>query len=304
MAVDSDSKKIIILGSIAIILLIVVLFIVFTQLFSNPAPANEQYANFPDSGLRDEQAPVKEVLVPVVAPEEPGVVFDPVEETGPETVVTAPYSDWRDEIVSVSSNEGEAGGTYTPPATTDSSLQTKDSQAADDLIIEYQQNNSPLPYSDVDEFYDSLNIFPSFQMDKKDVNNCGEITVPTSESAYSRFISDIDENEVVICLGEAVANDCETAYAEYDITEDIQSSVYVAKREDGVCSVAQYYGHTHINFCSLVSVMESMTGVSNNFDTWQKEFATDPGETFSQLFTEQEGSPASFGKDCILHEIK
>lgn len=309
MALDSGSKKIIVLAIIAIVVLMVVFFLLFTRVFNDSANTDgEQYATFPESGTRSEgnvlPSTVRPVTVSTAPSPEPVAASNQNLDTTGQAGIQAPNQDWRDQIITTDTTA--SAGTYSPPENTPSSgpsPYTKESLIENGLVLEYPSIEIDPIYTDPGAFYESLNVFPSLNSIETGITDCGNLTVPSGESAYNRFLSRLSENDAVVCMGEAVADDCETAQLVYNVTEDIQVNIYVAERSDGLCGVSFSGNEDHINLCSIESTMEGFAGISMSDSEWQEAFAEEPGETAAQVLTSGVQGEATTQFDCVIHQL-
>lgn len=305
MSQETENRKVIALVIVAIVIAILMCVYVFWLLFGGSeqeGPAQEQVTTFPDSEqvqeivlLDDEDETTAGTYQPPV-----GTATDTAEE-----ILVAVESDWRDEVIKYSNNQSS----YTEEAP---------ANEVEEPIYVYENYDedydSPVVSSPPPSYvtpsrsaYISPNDIPiSIIYDKlseSSFSNCGKINAPNTEEGLEELLLSIAKNPEAICLGKAIAKNCEGARVA--VSNSFYSGyIYVAERNDGVCGIGSTFDRNMVSLCSVEDLMNLNTNQQNNFSYWQNLFDDDPGQTFADAY---EGSLnySESGKavDCQLYRL-
>lgn len=304
---DSDSRKIIILAIFVVVVLIILIVSFFMQRSGDEGSEESlKIAPFPDSVQRIDDASSGE--------EGAYVPFSPAENaTTSETSVAtnvhdfgqnnAPWeTNWQDDVVEYTEPAIAASGGYNSQTSQYTQTNTT-ALPAGNTVADYNSILSTLlEYAEGQTLGTNALVspIPSLREELSDKYNCGSVKVPEGESAYEDFFDDLGEMDEVICMGQAVADNCHSAILTVKSDIGINVYVYVAKRADGVCGSDFTPQADYINLCSIEATLNSLTGKKRTFTQWQKVFTEEPGETFASLYTDQ-----SFGtkSDCQVHSF-
>lgn len=334
---DSDNRKFLILGGIAVIVLIAVFFYILNNLLGSGDASSEQVVTpFPESGDRNDLPPQgtddydpfasSSSTAGVNYPDVTGGVDQYGEGTDPNTIPDVlrdrEEADWRDPVVSFSgqgtvadpdttSTEPSSGGTSGSPYSIDDLV-------AGGLMLDYPDPSAFYPKTvtlgdgtemsledalDLDKFTEATNPIPSLAEIFDRVESCGTLQMPTSESGVKDFLSRLYQFDQVVCMGEAVANDCDYAWAEVITPDKVKMWVYVAEKEDGSCGYGNTYKQGHVRLCDLAEAMNIATDENMPFESWQDQYTKMPGEMFSTLYATDAEYTGAAGLGCDLYEI-
>jgi uncharacterized membrane protein len=330
---DSDNRRFLIMGGIAVVILIAVFIYTLSMIFGPEDTSDQGMSSFPESGDRVDILPQEDVgYVPFTASStsdysigttsSAGAEADTLMDSVPDILRDRENTDWRDPVLSFSgqevgvtesaSNESGANSQTGSPYTSDtlfrdtglmpdypdaSLFYPKTVTLGDGTVIDLEDA------LDLDKFTEATNPIPSLTDEFKGVQSCGKIQMKTSD--IDTFLNRLHEYEPVICLGEAVANDCEYAWAEVDFADDTSLWVYVARKEDGTCGTGNTYVENTVRLCDLADAMNLVTGTNSNFDEWAEKYSKDPGEMFAKLYTSDEANLdlRNLGLSCDLYSI-
>ena len=299
---DSDTKKIIFLGVVAVVFMIIaVLSFFFRGALEEEAPP-VVYNNIETVNIQPlpSEMPIEEEVAPVSEVETEEVVL-------PETAAV----DWRDDVVVIESqsfsdesslglgnnlnqSETEVSSPYIPP-------QPYVYESPE--IAEY----IPFPEDYFDTDTTQTPVVPTIEMEYKQFpklrfDSCGSVTAPDDPIEQLLFLQKLESNTAVTCMGKAVADDCDAAKVKARVTSyDETGDVYVAERPDGVCGVGGEFNGL-VTLCSIVDIMNSGNAETEDFDHWKKVFATDPGSTFVQMYYAYVANPSGQNVDCVTYE--
>lgn len=288
---NSEKRKVILLIAAVVIIAALAFAYAYAQLFGskNETPVDNQYANFPTSGSSEvlNSDPIDDTLDFPTQPAETPVYIT-------ETVIETTETDWRDEIVQVSSlDTGSAAAAYNKQTVVDSSnaqSNLDDLYAASDSLSQLVKNitkSSPLPNGVPNEpmsFSEYSALFDLPKITSTSIIKCGNVDMPSNENEAQKFMSNFHNDKSAICMGQAIANNCATAKITVSEFEDYPQTLYVSKGTDGTCGIGSTFSSKNVSLCSVKEVMNAITGKDKEFLEWQKDFRAEPGKTFSSLY--------------------
>jgi len=315
---ESDTKKIIVLGITALVLIIGIFIFAFGQLFGDKETTNEEViAPFPENTYRDDVAeiPVTDQVVttlPLVSSTSDSSLTNL--ENIPEVLQGGEEADWRDDVFSLideqtqATNENSGSVSVTP---TNPSIETNDLQIDYDYSSYYPTYVS-LPNGeqilledaqDQEKFLEAVNPIPVLTELFSTVESCGRLKMPSSERAIDDFFDKLETYDEVICLGEATIADCEPAWTEVITPEGITMWVYVAEREDGVCGFGNTYKQDYVSLCDLEAALNETVNNDVSLTEWFLEYQDEPGALFARLYNSANSFTGASNMDCIKHQI-
>jgi len=296
---DKEVKKIIFLGIVAILVLLVFIIIML-------GPRNnseERHATFPDSTVvtgedvprigSAEVTPADFSTETIVAPTESVI----------EPFINMETDNWQDTIIT---SERTTQVEYNPSVTTSNTglnAATGNTFSRNDLIEGgvmtddlYVPRNRFFPLSEpiiADET--NLLLFPPVEIEPETLTvtrfrSCGNVSLGSSETAVQRYLSNMANTSEASCLGQAVANNCESSRVNVSaLSGAVSGSVYVTERNDGVCAVGVYVdGDDVLTLCSVTDSLNLslLPDSQKTFIEWQAVFAKEPGKTFASLISD------------------
>jgi len=116
-----------------------------------------------------------------------------------------------------------------------------------------------------------------------DAIDCGTISVPSSNIGLMVFASSLASDPTIVCFGEAIANDCETATASVYQDQVHGSTAYVAKRSDNSCGIGAAEVTGDVLLCDVTTIMNKVLGENKTETAWQSQFAADPGGSLASV---------------------
>ncbi len=319
----NSNRNLLIGGGILVVLLIALFIYMFTQFLGTDDTAPEETTTpFPESGLRDDLGPTDGgdgYVGFASSTDNLGTGLpDPTPTTNiPSRPLAGQEADWKDEVVSYT-----GPGQVVVPSTGNTSgsplVPTGDYSISTDFMFDIDQmsrtpsqvklpNGVVVPYEDLtnlDKMMKAYQNNPSLVEEFATVKSCGQLTMPRSEKAVEQFFAQLHTFPEIACLGNAVADNCKSTWLDVMTQYRIPLRVYVAERNDGVCG----YGNTNVKgsveLCSIAFAMNTINEDSKTFDQWMKEFESEPGETFAQLYTELTPDSGVGGfMDCVMYDI-
>lgn len=124
--------------------------------------------------------------------------------------------------------------------------------------------------------------YPS--LGKVKFDECGTLVVPSGPT-LALFAFTAGKDPTVVCLGEAVAKRCNDSKTEIQKDGLLAGFVYVIERPDKVCSVGLSTESSEVvSLCSIEKIMNSNVEKKKNFTEWQKVFKAEPGTTFASMY--------------------
>lgn len=188
---------------------------------------------------------------------------------------------WRDEIVLLHSESFLKTASAYNPASATVFNGVENSKTEIDTLYAQMEKLSQHKSNYLNRL--SLNkITTSTILDIKNSMECGVIKMPDSESSQKRFLSKIEKEDPVICIGKAIANKCSDAKIDV-IVEDIEQAVYVSEI-NGECNIGLSFDNKHATMCNLEDLMNSVFEEENKLSEWQNMFKTKPGVMFASLY--------------------
>lgn len=322
---DSNNRKIIVLVVVIVVILVAVFIFTLNQLLGpDETTSDPTVTPFPDSEVRtdvepvvsdEEQTPSATTSVPLSS----DVVTEPIEANA---VPATPESDWREQVVTYGSPAQSGSGVVDQAPATSVPAQSNTPYSVDDLVanglvLDYNSYNWAYPTSydmgngtvisaddleNADAFAAAISPFDSAVETFTEARSCGVLRLPSSESALEKFVREVDTEDQVICMGEAVANNCEPAKLIATGSEGDSYYIYVGEREDGVCSVGTTSEEAYVSLCALEAVMDENTNSNYSLTKWFSVFEEEPGESFAALFSTETGLIT--GSDCVMTQVR
>jgi hypothetical protein len=313
---DSEKRKLAIMGILSVLILIAIFILLYFTLFKpKDEPSEEATASaFPESSERIDTTPITEdnnyVGVSATSSVDTEASATESEENIPAELVKNGESDWRNEMIIYSSQD------ETNPS--NENMSTAANNSANDLsdptgtivedefeidydystyypeFIEFGNDGQLMRLEDMlgrDQFISTLNQTPSLADEFVSVESCGTVDVSFSEDDEIQT-SELDEYEESICFGEAILRDCRSATISIQVQNNILH-MYVTERENGICSIGSGYLPTHATFCDLH--MESRD--------LEKQYTNEPGKLFKDLFEREISGESSSDSSCQLYEV-
>ncbi|MEN9922339.1 MAG: hypothetical protein RL097_616 [Candidatus Parcubacteria bacterium] len=323
---DSNNRKIIVLVAVIVVILVAVFIFTLNQLLRPDETASDPtVVPFPDSEVRTDIAPVtsNEAGAPAATTSTPFSSNDVVSEaTEANSVLVTSESDWREQVVTYGSPVQSGSGVVNQVPATPAPVQSGSPYSVDDLVanglvLDYNSYNWAYPTSydmgngtvisaddleNADSFAAAISPFDSAVETFAEAQSCGVLRLPSSVSALEKFIREIDTEDQVICMGEAIANDCESAKLVAAGSEGDKYYIYVGEREDGVCSVGSTSEEAYVSLCALEAVMDENTNNNYSLTKWLSIFDDEPGESFASLFSTETGLIT--GSDCVMTKVR
>lgn len=337
---DSDNRKFLILGGIAVIVLIAVFIYTLNSLLGPGETSSEQVVSpFPESGDRNDLPPqgtddydpfASSSTTDVNYPDGTGSVDQYGDQYGeggdpntiPDILRDREDGDWRDPVVSFSgqgtATDPDAASTEQSSGGTSGSPYSIDDLVASGLMLDYPDPSAFYPKTvtlgdgtemslddalDLDKFTEATNPIPSLAETFDRVESCGTLQMPTSESGVKNFLSQLDQFDQVVCMGQVVASDCDYAWAEVITPDKVKMWVYVAQKEDGSCGFGNTYTQGHVRLCDLAEAMNVAADENMPFEYWRDRYTDMPGEMFAKLYTTDAEYTGAAGLGCDLYEI-
>ncbi len=315
---DSNNRKVIILAVVAVVILVAVFIFTLNQLLGPDKSSSEDaVTSFPESDTRTDIPPIiNEDVEQQPATSTPVSIDNQATDTvEPQPVITE--SDWRESVVSYGgqAQTNQSASTAETPVTSGSPYSVDD-LVANGLVLDYDyswayptsydmgggRTLTPEDLANPTAFAAAVNPIPSLVSAFEKVKSCGSLQVPSSESEQARFLNELDTYQPVICMGEAAADNCESAWAQVTNPDGMAMSVYLAEREDGTCAVGTSYLSTYVSLCNFTDVMNTKTGDNLSYFEWLEVFKDEPGESFAKIFSSGTGDIS--GTDCVLTQVK
>lgn len=316
---DSNNRKVIILAVVAVVILIAVFIFTLNQLLGPDKSSSEDVVtSLPESDTRNDIPPIiNDGVVQQPATSTSESVDNQATDTVVEPQPLITESDWRESVVSYGgqAQTNQSASTAEAPVTSGSPYSVDD-LVANGLVLDYDyswayptsydmgggRTLTPEDLANPTAFAAAVNPIPSLVNSFAKVKSCGSLKVPASEGEQARFLNELETYQPVICMGEAVADNCEFAWAQVTNPDGIAMSVYLAEREDGTCGVGTSYLPTHVSLCNFTDVMNAKTGDSLSYFEWLEVFMDEPGESFAKIFSSGTGEIS--GADCVLSQVK
>jgi hypothetical protein len=197
---------------------------------------------------------------------------------GTTTKIVQEKIDWRDEVIAFSPE------TFSENIVVYEDVE-KESVPQPEPVVE----TSPAPPAKIklpDSYVNFSGSNNDLDISQKDIMSCGELKYPVDEYGDKRSILSLAEEDVVVCLGEAVANDCESASVTTRSTDGYVSRVYVLPQTDGSCGISIATLEDKVKLCSIEKVLNSRLHPDQQkiFADWQKDFVTNPGDTITTAY--------------------
>jgi hypothetical protein len=264
---EDRDNRVTILQILCVALFILLLICVLCKLFfcvpesDENTPNPEQFTSFPPSELASDIEEEQYVKDTEVTP-------TPVA-TLPNNTFKRNTSNWRDEVVDHSS----IPQTQVPNTTGEEYIRS--------LYVPPAADPTPPPI--VYEPYVPPEVYPELLVNEFD--SCGTVVIPDPDNKLENamFVATFGRNPTAICMGTAIANDCDASRAYY--TQGIDSGyVYIARRNDGVCGVGLSDDGTTVQLCSIEDLMNVSMKDSKSFAEWQLLYAEKPGQTFVNAY--------------------
>lgn len=311
----------------ALVMLVLIFVLLYVVFFSSKEPTNETISAFPESGDRTDFSPeqyveyVNEAAAPTSTALDESAATDEQRvqaSTVPSELQRGNNSDWRNDVVSYGEqgvegqpSSSEQASLYTEVTPYDDSLAT---EAVESLDYDYSKyypelitlgDGTVMRLEDAlnyEKFTDAVNPIPSLTDVFAGVESCGEIRFPASETAQKELVSNIDKNEVAICLGRAAVDDCKPARAMVYTPNRLEIGLYIARRDDGVCGIGNMLYGGYVDMCSLTKSLHLQSD-TQGYDHLQILYADDPGRIVQDIITRNETLLGVENNDCVNYKI-
>lgn len=139
--------------------------------------------------------------------------------------------------------------------------------------------------------------------------DCGTLTIPASAFGIAFFSTGLSRNPEVICMGEAVADNCDMHALSVVSSDGLDGTAYIAEDPGGQCGVGfQDTGSDVVVLCDLLTILNETYSESFTWAMWRQRFDEDPGGWMSGLISSNFGmltNPAAadtFG--CVEYALE
>lgn len=308
MTQDKNTRKIIFLAVIAVIVAVFAMVFSFSLFNSDDEPdagLGQQVTTFP-ANQNDVQLPVSEIEDEFVKEVTPTDIIS----TGADNNLNSVSDDssagifssdsWKDESVSYD-NPSEyvpvTGVTEAPAVSYNFEDILAEDQAYQEALKLYEEIKNSIPPA-------PPSVNETLSQKNSSYTSCGSINFPSFDNGYEDFLSDLDESSAIKCMGEAVANGCQSVQVNINKAGSNYTE-HITLSDDGMCTIATSYDGKHGNFCKFYPYMNFTTGKNRSESSWLTMFEEEPAETFSLLhnsFSASSGGPSD-DLDCTVKFI-
>ena len=147
-------------------------------------------------------------------------------------------------------------------------------------------------------------LIPPYNPNNEQSQDCGSTLIPSSQAVYQDFVDDLSEKSPVVCMGQAIANDCQRSEMQVMVIGGTMLGVYLAVRPDGKCSLGIATDTEDVLMCELTPMLNSALPGSQSLTAWKADFAAEPGELFAALYVAAaEKGVLGDIDDCILYGL-
>lgn len=116
--------------------------------------------------------------------------------------------------------------------------------------------------------------------------NCGSLTVPSSAFGLAFFSAGLSSDPGIVCMGEAVADDCDTRSLSASSDDGLDGLAYVASGSDGRCGVGfRATTDDTLMLCDLETILERDGDQDFPWSVWESRFAAEPGPQMASLIS-------------------
>lgn len=287
----TNDKSLYLLIAASVFLVILSGVFVFWILFGGKGTEDTsggQAVTFPTGGrAEDVQLPIDPVETNPLSTQNPeDIVTEPIE------VINDTNSDWRDEVVEYESadivadtlpNDVSIEDDYIDPYNTSDLYYKPIPPSSFHLLTPFRPTQPPII---TDALLSSAPPQEYTELSESNFTNCGQISVPyfSTEGSMINFISGLDNDRSVRCLGEAIVDDCDGAHMR--LSGSISGYLYVSERNDGECGVGPTIeGNDEVvMLCKVEDIMNEARNEYRTFEEWQEVFSEDPGGVFVEAF--------------------
>lgn len=311
---DSDTRKIVVLAVLAVGMLAVILFYIFSGMSKDTEATPVQVGTFPVGTERTDALPENPIVDIATSTTEA-----PTDEELAIEVV-AKKTDWRDEVVEYSDTSVTESAGYNTGSNAGTDAAASPYSRADLNLIDFNMDyrayvpeyvtvgDKQIRFEDLQdpERYREVmteGLHPSVADEFASARSCGTADVPANEKDYDRFVSRLDKDKAAICMGEAILSDCTASRLRID-SGDLELTVYLGERGDGTCGMGLANNPQYVQLCTVESILNA-TGKNRTLTAWQAEYEDEPGELFARLLSGlvQPDTPGG-GYNCQLHRMQ
>ncbi|MCA9358043.1 hypothetical protein KC902_02155 [Candidatus Kaiserbacteria bacterium] len=315
---DSDTRKIVVLAVLAVGILGVLLFYIFSGMNTSESEVGDQVGTFPigpgTTGTLPED-PIPDIATSTYSDNQEQAVESevPVKETG-----------WKDDVIEYTEVASVGAGTYNTGSNAGEAVESPYSRS-DLNLVEYNMDVmdyapqfislgdrgviSPADLQDKDRYREVMTegLFESSEEEFAQAKSCGALTATLSQDAtqsdITKLVAKLSKEDEAECFAETALTTCTPAKLSISVA-GVDRSAFIAKNDAGTCLLGTISTPEYVRMCPVTMILNAQSTSMRTYQQWQTYYSDEPSDAFEALLTGLSSiDPKVAASECALHKI-